>query len=341
MGVGVRRRVLPFWAAVGLALVTTAIGSAAADAGTPTPATISSAATAPPARASGAGPTAIAAATDGTVFVGFKSGAIVAYEGGTGAAGKRLKIHTADQRGSVGGIVALDFAPDSSKKIWVLDTNRRVQQFSTSGKLLRGLRLAPCDHPLRPAAGVRGGLDVTADSIYVAHPCQDEVDRFDREQLKLRALAGVASPHGLAAQADPGAPASSRHLYVTDPTTDHVAVLSLRSLHTQDHFDVRGPATDVYVAADGRVFVSVTGDDEVRGERIYVYDTLGAEIANLGRPGLDLGDLRDPIAFDVHALDSSPFSRNLFIADAGNGRIQRWSDDGFTFWGSPALDPGN
>lgn len=294
--------------------------------------------TSPAAAATSDGPTAIAAAPDGSVFAGFRSGAIVEFDGGSGAKAKRVRIPTGKGRGAVGGIVALDFAPNSDK-LWVLDTNRRIQQFSTAGKLRRSLRLGSCSGSLRPAPGVRGGLDVTSDSIYVAHPCRDQVLRYDRAKRKLRASASAVDAHGIAAQADLGAPAASQYLYVTEPDGAHVVKFNLRSLKPESSFDVRGRAADVYVADDGRLFVSITDNDERVGERIYVYDALGVELSNLGRPGTALGDLRDPVAFDFHPLDSSDFSENLFIADAGNERVQRWSDSGFTFWGADAIDP--
>lgn len=297
-------------------------------------------------RISGSGPTAVAVADDGTVFVGFPSGAIVSYEGGSGGRGdslniKRFNAAIGDRQGKVGGVVALDIASEGGKeRIWVLDENRRVQQFTFRGKLRRSLKLKPCDSGTKPAAGERGGLDVTSDSIFVAHPCRDQVARYDRSDLDLRASVGVDDPHGLAAQSNPSAPRASQRLYVAETAVGQVAVLGLRDLARYDAMPHRGEVADVYAAADGRIFISDVRDDEAWGERIYVYDAAGSQLANLGRPGPDLGDLDNPVAFDFHPLDTSAYSENLFIADFGNERVQRWSDDGFTYWGSAASDPG-
>ena len=81
-------------------------------------------------------------------------------------------------------------SPPARGNVWILDTNRRVQEFSRSGTYIRGFQLEACDPGISPDPLLRGGLDVTNDMIYVVHPCADRVYRYEKSSLDAEGLDG-------------------------------------------------------------------------------------------------------------------------------------------------------
>ena len=63
---------------------------------------------------------------------------------------------------------------------------------------------------------------------------------------------------------------------------------------------------------------------ETTNNQIHMYGSDGSEFRTLGGSGAALGKLSVPIAFDVFE-QFSDLAGNLFIADYGNNRIQRWN----------------
>ncbi|MGI8462626.1 MAG: hypothetical protein ACR2OC_13500 [Solirubrobacterales bacterium] len=311
-----------------------------------------------PAAAHAAGPVGIAVDGEGTSYAGFGSGGLTRYQLGTGARIDEWKTPVADANGLLGPIVAIAAAPAGTSAnggaVWVLDANLRVQEFSPTGSFLRGFRLDPCDASESPAPGVRGGLDVTSDSIYVAHPCANAVLRFKVSDLPARgstvvapaAMAQVYMPHGISTPDEPSAPGAG-FLFVAEP----LRVLRLDPTTLADGCTVpvthTGRPDDVFVAgAQGRLFVSETENSSPGySHRIYAYDGDGAgnfnEAFHVGGPGSDLGRFNGVRSFDVFTPPGGP-GPNIFVADFGNERVQRLSADasGFTYWASPAPDPG-
>lgn len=289
--------------------------------------TLASAAT-----ASAAGPTAIATDSAGVVYSGYASGGTIQRNQGANGAPLSSWGTPGSSPGQLGGIVAIDVAPGGSGNVWILDTNRRVQEFTRSGTYVRGFQLDACDAGVTPNPSLRGGLDVTNNMIYVVHPCRDRVYRYAKSDLVEKAwTAGVAGPlKGASAQLYGTAPADSQYLYVARPTRGDVVWFDLDSLAWHGPRNVGGSPTDVFVDAYGVLFVS-----EKTNDQIHLYSSDGSEFRTLGGTGTGLGKLSDPNAFDVFE-QFSDLSGNLFIADTGNQRIQRWNPYGYTFWGATA-----
>jgi hypothetical protein len=281
--------------------------------------------------ASAAGPTAIATDSDGVVYSGYASGGTIQRNAGADGAPLASWGTTGNNPGQLGGIVAIDVAPGGSGNVWILDTNRRVQEFTRSGTYIRGFQLDACDAGVSPDPLQRGGLDVTNDMIYVVHPCRDRVYRHDKSDLVEKAWAQVDGPlKGASAQLYGTAPASSQFLFVARPTRNDVVWFDLGSLSWHGPKAVGGAPTDVFVDAYGVLFVS-----ERTGDTVKLYGSDGNLFRTLGGSGSALGRLNDANAFDVFE-QFSDLAGNLFIADTNNERIQRWNPFGFTFWGATA-----
>ncbi len=292
----------------------------------------SAAALALAAPAAAAGPTAIATDSDGVVYVGYASGGTIERFRGSDGAQLGSWGTAGNAPGKLGGIVALDVAPGDSGNVWVLDTNRRVQEFTRSGTYVRGFQLEPCATGISPDPALRGGLDVTTNMIYVVHPCRDKVQRFAKGTLVEKAwTSGVPGPlKGASAQLYGTAPANTQYLYVARPTHHDIWWFDLGSLGWHGPKNVGGRPTDTFVDAYGVLFVSDAARDQ-----IHMYGSDGSEFRTLGGSGTTLGKLDAPNAFDVFG-QYSDLAGNLFIADTGNSRIQRWNPYGYTFWGASA-----
>ncbi len=192
------------------------------------PAAIAAAALAWPTASPAAGPTAVATDSDGIVYAGFASGAVSRYRAVDGAPLAGWQTQVEDVIGSMGPIVAMDVAPaagvSNGGQVWVLDANRRVQEFSRAGEFIRGFRLGPCEDAEDPAPAAKGGIDVTDRAVYVAHPCAHRIERVALSDLPPAGAgtppsesADVYWPHGIAA---PSLQAGASRLTgpVRDPT---------------------------------------------------------------------------------------------------------------------------
>ena len=299
-----------------------------------------------------AGPAAIGTDSDGTSYAGFASGAVKRYRVSDGASIGDWTTPKGDANGSLGGVMAIDVAPGNGGQnggnVWVLDKNRRVQEFTRSGNFLRGFRLSTfCSQANEPIPGTEGGIDVSFDSIYVSHPCNNRVERYRLSDLPGSgfgtvnpvATANVVGPHGIAAQLWGSAPGSTQRVYVAQPSSNSVVRLGLNDLSAQGSQSVHSPPADVFVDEFGVLFVSTRHGNDASGDRIYQYDQNGSEFRWVGGPGADPGRFNDPLAFDVFPQFSDA-AGNLFVADTGNQRVQRMNPFGWTFWAAPAQDPG-
>ena len=293
--------------------------------------------------AAAAGPTAIAADSSGVVYAGFGTGGQIKRYAGTDGAPLTPWGAAGNNPGQLGGVVAIDVAPGDLGNVWILDTNRRVQEFSRSGTFIRGFQLGACAAGITPEPLTRGGLDVTNDEIYVAHPCANEIFRFRRNDFGLNSQGGTAQiPKGVSAQLYATAPVETRRTYVAFPGYSRVGKYQpWFSLDDSGGFNdpfgfktIPGAPTDVFVDAFGVLFVSETATD-----RIYQYDSNGNEFRWMCGTGSEVGRCADPSAFDVFE-QFSDLSGNVFVADYGNSRIQRMNSFGFTFWAAPASDSG-
>ena len=304
--------------------------------------------------ATAAGPIAIGVDDEGRSDAGFASGAVTRYRLGDGQGLGAWTTQVANADGRLGPIMAIDVAPAGAVanggNVWILDANRRVQEFTRGGAYIRGFRLDACDSSNDPQPGEEGGIDVTADAVYVAHPCGDRVLRYALAALPVSgtsvavpaATVDVYAPHGIAAQTSATAPVATRYVYVAQALSSVVRRFDLVSLALVGEAPGghSGRYDDVFVDVTGVLFVAESNGDPGYDDRIYQYDAGSVEVRGIGGPGTDPGLLDDARAFDVFPQTAAPPAGNVFVADTGNERIQRMSEDGFTFWTASAVDPG-
>jgi len=281
--------------------------------------------------AQAAGPTAIGVDGAGVVYVGFENGGQIKRYAGSDGTPLAPWGAPGTAPGQLGGVAAIDAFPGPN--VWVLDTNRRVQEFTRSGTFIRGVQLPLCDHG-SPPSGKRGGLDVSNDSVYAASPCSSHIVRYRLSDLGEAANTSLPLARGLSAQLYPSAPASTQALYVGQGGLDRVALLnplffSFLSAKTTPH------PTDVFIDAFGVLFAT-----DLPGDKIHLYGSDGNEFRTLGSSGTAAGQLDEPQALDVFD-QFSDLAGNVFVADYLNKRIQRWNSFGFTFWTAPADDAGS
>jgi len=281
--------------------------------------------------AQAAGPTAIGVDSAGVVYVGFANGGQIKRYAGADGSPLAPWGTAGNAPGQLGGVIAIDVAPGSSGNVWILDTNRRVQEFTRSGTFVRGIQLGTCSGSITPNPLQRGGLDVSNDSVYVAHPCDNSVLRLRASDLNIMATASPTAPKGVSAQLYSSAPANTNALYVAQPSLNQVSLLQPQFFSQLGTKSTPGPS-DVFIDAFGVLFAP-----DVVNNLIHLYGSDGNEFRTLGRPGSNLGDLNNPTAIDVFE-QFSDLAGNIFIADYGNNRIQRWNPFGFTFWAAPADD---
>src|ERR1044072_4200976 len=177
----------------------------------------------PPAGA--AGPTAIGVDSAGVVYVGFADGGMIKRDAGSAGSPLAPWGTPGSAPGQLGGVIAIDVAPGSSGNVWILDTNRRVQEFTRSGTYIRGIQLGSCSGSITPDPLQRGGLDVSSDSAYVAHPCDDPLLRLRVSDLQTQATASPAAVKGVSAQLYSTAPPNTVALYAAQPSLNHVSIL--------------------------------------------------------------------------------------------------------------------
>src|ERR1044072_4120587 len=286
-------------------------------------------AVASPARA--AGPTATGVDSAGVVYVGFANGGMIKRDAGSAGSPLAPWGTPGSAPGQLGGVIAIDVAPGSSGNVWILDTNRRVQEFTRSGTYVRGIQLGSCSGSIVPNPLQRGGLDVSNDSGYVAHPCDNSVLRLRAGDLNIMATASPTAPKGVSAQLYGTAPSNTNALYVAQPSLNQISIVQPQLFSQLGTKSTPGPS-DAFIDAFGVLFAP-----DVVNNLIHLYGSDGSEFRTLGRTGSNAGDLNNPTAIDVFE-QFSDLAGNIFIADYANNRIQRWNSFGFTFWTAPAAD---
>lgn len=275
-----------------------------------------------PAGADTIAPTAIAVAPDHRSFAGDgASGEIRVYDD----AGVLVDAwgDPGQGAGQIGGVIAVD--RDNDGNVYVLDTYNRVQVFSELGDFLRGDALPSCTGGATPSAPGLGGLDVSGSSVFVASPCSDMVYRL-RADLSVQSKFAVSSPRGLHVQGG--------RIFVGRWNGLDVVNYDFNG-GLQGTLPIGGQPTDVFVDIYNVMHVSDVSHDVIR-----MFGGDGVEFRQLGRPGADPGDLADAYAFDVAHQTGQSGSGNLFIADYGNDRIQRWDSFGTTLFAT-SVDGGS
>jgi len=284
-------------------------------------------------------PIAVAVAVDGTAYAGFATG------------GRLLRLSPG---GDVSGAVPLDrdqpvtaLDVDATGSIWV-DYGDAISRLDADGTLQGSFALDPAVCPVDaehdPAS--YGGIAITADAVYVAGRCTATVSVYDHDgglQASLD-LPGTELPRGIAV-----APAHKRV-----PARLYVAVPDTRRVHMWDLAKLRGaPAQTLQIAKDkahyttpvpGGLAADAKGQlivADTANHALYFYDATKdyhfyRTLGHPPTPAPDRGHLHRPSAIDQAGQS---LQGHLWIADTGNGRIQRWSTDGTTQWMTEVQPP--
>lgn len=293
----------------------------------------------------GSRPTAIAVAADGTSYVGFAAGGSLARLDADGDALAPLPVGV---DGPVDGL-----AVDPGGNVWV-DDGDSIAAHRADGSSLVGFAHDPataCPDDAAHDPASYGGIAVTATSVYVAGRCSGDLEVYSRAGI-LRArvdLPGTALPRGVAwGTSQNGRPAM---LYVAQPAAARVLVYDADALSA-----VSAPLTTLAIAkveaghatpvpsglAVDRYGQLVVADRA--NHALYLYDVNNALVRYrvLGHPptaSSDVGRLDGPTALAQHDQDGGAMAGGLWIADAGNGRVQRWTTSGWTTWTADVTDP--
>jgi hypothetical protein len=299
--------------------------------------------------AAGTGPTAIGQDSNGISYVGFATGGTIARYDANGNALSSWGT-PGTTLGTLGGIVAISVDP--SNNVWVLDTNLHVQEFTTSGTYEGGFALPPCAAGLTPEPATYGGLAVTSSSVYVAHPCDDTILRYSLSGnlYAERTLAG--RPRGIAVGP---AGSTSNQVFVALPDQQEVDTFDGASFAQNSNEPPLNYANGTPLGSAAGTPTALTdkstGDElivaDAANDYFYVYNPGSvisgqySEYRTLGHgAGSSAGSVNDPVAMAQHPADGSAYDSNIYIADYGNQRIQRWNDSGYSFWTAAAISSG-
>jgi len=277
-------------------------------------------------------PTAVAVAADGTSYVGFADadGLLVLAPDGTPRGSWELA--------GVGPVTGLAVDPGGS--VWV-DDGSTVTRLSQSG-VVQG------SFPHRPAAscsadaGRYGGLAVTSSRVYVAERCRASLGVYTRSGAQLANVALPGTPRGVAF--GPGykygrAKRVPSRLYVAVPDTGQVLAYNAGGLGTRSTPVVTLTRTRPGgVAADDRGHLAVL-DSASNGLDLYDATKRYGLYRTLGHPptaAATKGYLKRPAAV---AQGGARAGRHFWVADTGNGRVQRWNAAGTTQWMADTWPP--
>jgi len=277
-------------------------------------------------------PTAVAVAADGTSYVGFADadGLLVLAPDGTPKGSLAL--------GAAGPVAGLAVDPGGS--IWV-DDGTTVTGFSASGAALGSF-------PHRPAAscsadaGRYGGLAVTSSRVYVAERCRASVGVYTRGGALLATVALPGTPSGVAFGPSYKYGRAKRvpsRLYVAVPDTGTVLAYDAGGLGSRSTPVATLTRTRPGgVSADDRGHLAVL-DSATHG--LYLYDATKRFrlYRTLGHPPTAAptkGYLKRPAAV---AQGGARVGRHFWVADTGNGRVQRWNAAGTTQWMADTRPP--
>lgn len=206
---------------------------------------------------------------------------------------------------------------DPDKHVWIVDRDaHQVFKFTNDGKklvMVLGERKVPGaddNHFNRPAdlAFLPGGTMFVADGYE-----NTRVVKFDRNGRFLKAWGTKGSGpgqfnlvHGVAVDA-------KRRVYVADRNNDRVQVFDEHGRFLDAWPNIRN-AVDVKVSQDQSVWVTMGF-----AHKLAKYDAAGKLLTHWGSYGSFPGGLNNP-----HQLSVDP-DGNLYIADSGNNRVQKFT----------------
>jgi len=282
----------------------------------------------------GSGPTAIAVGPAGTSYVGFASGGRLLR---LSPKGHRQGSVPLDQDAPVDGLFV-----NASGQIWV-DYGTSVSLLGPRGRVLRHFDHDPVTSCAGSPATRYGGITAGGGRVWVADRCAGTMTVYSQGGGRIATvdLPGRDHPRGItygAAQSGRGAT-----VYVALPDSGRiVAYRAARVSHATQPwrtFRMRRPAGGARPSPGGLAvdrFGQLTVAD-LANNAIFLLDTNhGFNVyRTLGHPpraSRAVGRLSRPSAIAQYAQDRSALSGNLFIADTGNDRVQRWNTSGWTYW---------
>jgi hypothetical protein len=291
-------------------------------------------------------PIAIGVNSFGTSYVGFATGGALAR---FNADGKKLAPLGLDQQGPV---TAISVAPDD--RVWVY-YGTSVSAFEPGGRLHRHFDVA---EPGSCAGNAHdpsryGGLVVTATTVYVASRCTNTLEAYSKFGLRQARvdLPSGGYPRGVAWMAPQGNPKLPARLFVAMPNRGELLTYNAETLrsasrptarHQVERPDRGSKPEPSGVTADRYGIVAVT-DAANHAVNIYNANSGMSRFRVLGHPpraGKFAGALDRATAMAQHDQDGGGLSGNLFIADTGNGRAQRWDiGGGYTYWAKSVSAP--
>ncbi|CAI9403570.1 hypothetical protein [Nocardioides sp. T2.26MG-1] len=280
-------------------------------------------------------PTAIAVSSGGTSYVGFANGGVLQR---ISVDGKRKPSVPLDQDEAVDGLFVTP-----GDDIWV-DYETGMSLLAPGGRVIAHFDHSPvrdCDPSASPHR--YGGITAHGNRIYVANRCDDSVSVYARNgDLQATVdLPGTDHPRGITY----GGPQAGRPamLYVAVPDRGQVLAYKAASLRDSSKpsqtFTLRRPGGG-HRPAPGGIAVDKWGQlvvTDMANNAVYLVDTnhdfsLYRTLGHPPRAGRAAGRLSNPTAIAQHDQDGGSLSGDLFIADTGNGRAQRWNTSGYTYW---------
>jgi len=237
--------------------------------------------------------------------------------------------------------VSQDIAIDSSANVYVADTgNNRIQKFTSNGTYITswgegGSKYGQFNSPSGVATDSTG-------NVYVADTGNNRIQKFTSNgtlfkvwQLSYKGTAVYAIPVSIAVD-------SSNNIYIGDILNNRIQEFSSNGTYLKS-YGTRGyqsgqfnslfgisidSSTNVYVADMGNNRIQKLSLDESPNSRFEPFIPSTSESTILGPTYHDI-QFNTPYAVN---LDSSG---NIYVADTGNDRIQKFSSDGIylTSWG--------
>jgi hypothetical protein len=282
----------------------------------------------------GGGPTAIAVGPAGTSYVGFATGGRLLR---LSPKGHRQGSVPLDQDAPVDGLFV-----NAAGQIWV-DYGTSVSLLGPGGPVLRHFAHDPVSSCAGSPATRYGGITAGGGRVWVANRCDDTMTVYSQGGRRIATvdLPGRGHPRGItygAAQSGRGAT-----VYVALPDSGRIVAYRAARVSSSTRpwrtFAMRRPAGGARpspggIAVDrfGQLTVADLANNAIflldTNHDFNVYRTLG----HPPRASRAVGRLSGPSAIAQYAQDRSSLSGNLFIADTGNRRVQRWNTSGWTYW---------
>ncbi|WP_354698810.1 hypothetical protein DSM112329_04508 [Paraconexibacter sp. AEG42_29] len=274
-----------------------------------------------------AAPYSVAVGPDGTSYVADSGSSLITKIAPDGTVGPTFG-GTGTTPGTFGVITGIDVDKDTGH-VWVLDGTNRLQELSAAGAPLALATPTPCTGTTD--AIYKGGVSVADTSVYVASSCSNVAVRLEKTNLTSLFTWNLDfAPGGISYNQYASA---GYKVAIADPVGKQVKLYKSNG-NAVTTFPVGGTVTDVELDDYGVVFASDLDQDV-----IHFYGSDGSQFRQLGGTGSDPGKLNDPTDFDVFWQYGGELQGNLFIADFGNARVQRWNSYGYTYWAKALGDP--